>query len=63
MSHTGNPVSEKNSSMKPGDRARFPTPRCRIGRCMRVYASEFPRRALLGDSVNNGMLLSKSKLK
>src|SRR5829696_6580823 len=45
-------VSDKNSSRKPGDQARLPTPRYRIP--MRAYEFGFPRRSLLGFSVNKG---------
>src|SRR5215213_10512392 len=46
----GNRVAEKNSSRKLADQARLPTPRYRIG--VRVYECRFPRRTLLGSSVN-----------
>src|SRR5829696_1536834 len=45
-------VPEKNSSRKPGEQARLPTPRYRIG--MRAYGYGFPRIHLLGNSVNRG---------
>ena len=48
--YTGSPVSEKNCSRKPGEQARLPTPRYRIG--MWVYGWKFPRRGLLVSSVN-----------
>src|SRR5215207_4895614 len=50
--YAGNPVSEKNSSRKLADQARLPTPRYRIG--VRLYECRFPRRTLLGSSVNRG---------
>src|SRR5215217_1388345 len=44
-SHTGNPVSEKNSSRKLTDQAHLPTPRYLIR--MRVYECKFPRMSFL----------------
>src|SRR5829696_1502812 len=47
LGSAGSSVSEKNSSRKPGEQARIPTPRYRTG--IRVYESEFPRMSLLGS--------------
>src|SRR5215203_3556904 len=50
LGSAGSPVSEKNSSRKPAEQARLPTPRCRKG--MRAYEYGVPRIDLLGFSVN-----------
>src|SRR5215211_9498247 len=43
-------VADKNSSRQLAEQAHLPTPRYRIG--VRVYECRFPRRTLLGSSVN-----------
>src|SRR5215212_387680 len=47
MGFGGSPVSEKNSSRKPGEQARLPTPRYRIP--MRPYGYGFPRMRIGGN--------------
>src|SRR5215211_6461963 len=50
MAHTGNSISEKNSSRKLTEQARPHTPRYHIS--MRVYGYGFPRMSPLGSSEN-----------